>query len=78
MRLDLWPRVRLDPPPHLDDEDPDAKVAVADDADRQDEVHHHHRDGVQRADRLREGAGVHPRVVTAATPRTSWARWRGW
>lgn len=63
VRFDLGPRIRLDPPPHLDDQDPDAQVAVGDDADGQDEVHHHHRDGVQGADRLRKGARVHPWVV---------------
>ena len=63
VRLDFGSRVGLDPPPHLDDQDPDPQVAVGDDADRQDEVHHHHRDGVERAHRLGEGAGVHPGVV---------------
>lgn len=63
VRLDFWPRVWLDPAPHLDHEDPDTQVAVGDYADRQDEVHHHHRDGVQWAHRLGEGAGVHTRVV---------------
>ena len=63
MRLDLGPWVWLDPPPHLDHEDPDTQVAVGDDADRQDEVHHHHRDSIQWAHRLGKSAGVHPRVV---------------
>ncbi len=63
MRFDFWPRVWLDPPSHLDDKDPDTQVTVGDDADRQDEVHHHHCDGVERAHRLGEGAGVYPRVV---------------
>lgn len=63
VRLDFGPRVRLDPPPDLDHQNPDSQVAIGDDAHRQNEVHHHHGDGVQRANRLRKGAGVHPRVV---------------
>lgn len=63
MRFDLGPTVRLDPLAHLYDEDPNAQVAVCNDADGQDEVHHNYRDGVERAHRLGEGARVDARVV---------------
>lgn len=63
VRLDLGPTVGLDPFADLYDEDPDAQVAVCDDADGQDEVYHHHRDGVERAHRLGEGARVDAWVV---------------
>ncbi|MGH0152745.1 UNVERIFIED_CONTAM: hypothetical protein FKN15_037643 [Acipenser sinensis] len=61
--LDFETVVRLDASPHLDDQDPDPQVAVSHDADGQDEVDHHHGDCVQRADGLREGAGVDAGVV---------------
>ena len=63
MRFELGPAVWFDAVAHLDDQDPDAQVAVWHDGDGQDEVHHHHRDGVERADRLGERAGVDARVV---------------
>lgn len=55
--------VGLDTVAHLDDEDPDAQVAVGHNADRKDEVHHHHHDGVQRADRLSERAWIYTWVI---------------
>ena len=63
VRRQLGPVVWLDPPAHLDDQDPDAQVAVRDDHDGQDEVEEDHGDGVRRAGRLLEGAGVDARVV---------------
>lgn len=63
VRLDLGARVGLDTLANLDDQNPDAQVAEGDDADGQDEVHHHHCDGVERADRLGKGARVDARVV---------------
>lgn len=72
MRLDLGPTVGLDPFAHLYDEDPDAQVAVRDDADGQNEVHHHHRDGVERAHRLSEGARVDARVVLQRLHKPVW------
>lgn len=63
MWLDLKLVVGLGAFAHLDDEDPDAQVAVGDDADRQNEVHHHYYDGVERADWLCKCAWIDTCVV---------------
>lgn len=63
MWLDLEPVVRFDPFAHLDNQDPDSQVAVCDNADRQDEVHHHHHDGVKWADRLGKCAWIDTGII---------------
>ena len=55
--------LRLHAALHPDDQHPDAQVAVGHHGQWHQEVHHHHADGVGRAGRLREGAGVDARVV---------------
>lgn len=63
MWLDLEPVVRFDPFANLDDQNPDAQIAVGDNADGQDEVHHHHHDGVERADWLGKCAWIDTGII---------------
>lgn len=63
MWLDLDLVAGLDAFAHLDDEDPDAQVAVGDDADGQDKVHHYNHNGIKRADRLGKCAWIDTCIV---------------
>lgn len=63
MWLDLELVVGLDAFAHLDDEDPDAKIAVSDNADGQNEVHHHHHDGVEWTDWLYKCAWIDTCII---------------
>lgn len=63
MWLDLELVVGLDTFAHLDDEDPDAQIAVGDNTDGKDEVNHHHHDGVERADWLGKRARIDTCVI---------------
>ena len=64
---DLGPIVWLDPSPHLDDEYPNAQVAIGDNHDGQNKVKKNHCDSVRWAGRLFKGAGVNSRVILKRT-----------
>lgn len=63
LRLQFGLVVRLHPASDLQHQDPYSQVAEEDDDHGDEEVEDHHGDGVGRADRLREGAGVDAGVV---------------
>lgn len=63
MWLDLKLVVRFDTFPHPDDQDPDAKIAVGDNADGQDKVHHHNHDSIKWADWLGKRARIDTWVI---------------
>lgn len=56
----------------LDHQNPDPQVAERHDGEGDDEVNHHHRDGVRRAHRLGKGARVNPGVVLQGADKEVW------
>lgn len=56
----------------LDHQNPDPQVAERHDGEGDDEVNHHHRDGVWRAHRLGKGTWVNPGVVLQGANKEVW------